>query len=201
MTVPNGVDLVLLTKPYYRSTYVFVYANKKLRLHSFDDPVLRKMRIGIHAFGEEGTSPAALALSSRGIIDQIVGFTILDTKESPKGSIIDAVTAGQIDVAVVWGPFGGYFAKQQPVKLEVVPIAASPEPTPIPFAFNISIGVRRGNSALKQELEDALDRRHDEIQKILSDYGVPLVAAAQPALSAIPPHPDNKATNIVKPAI
>jgi len=203
LTVPSKLDLVLPTKPYYRSSYVFVYAKKKnLDLHSFDDPGLRGMRIGIHAFGEEGTSPASIALSSRGIIDNIVGFTIMDTDESPKGKIIDAVADGQIDVAIVWGPFGGYFAKREPVELEVVPVSSRAERTPVPFVFDISMGVRPGDTALKKELEDVLDRRHDEIQAILKDYGVPLLPGeVQPALSAGSPHPDDKKTDLTKPAI
>jgi len=183
MSVTSGTDRVLSTKPYYRSSYVFVYPkNKNLQLRSFDDPVLRQIRIGIHAFGEDGSSPAAIALGNRGIVDQIVGFTILNSAESPPGKIIDAVAAGEIDVAIVWGPFGGYFARRQPVELEVIPVDSSPDRTPLPFAFEISMGVRRGDTALKTELDGVLDRRRDDIRNVLEDYGVPLVAAPQAVL-------------------
>src|SRR5882724_2092515 len=44
---PQGYDLVRTTKPYYRSTYVFVYRKDKgLRITSLDDPILKKITIG-----------------------------------------------------------------------------------------------------------------------------------------------------------
>lgn len=173
--VPSGYGQVLSTKPYYSSAYVFVYAkNGNLKLRSFDDPALRKIRIGIHAFGEAGASPPALALGSRGIVSGIVGFTILDTADSPSGKIINAVAAGDIDVAIVWGPFAGYFASRQPVALEVVPVSSGNPKDSLPLAFDISMGVRHGDTAFKKELEGALDRRRADIRKVLEDYGVPL---------------------------
>jgi mxaJ protein len=187
ITVPSSYRRVLTTRPYYRSTYVFVYPKDKLKLKSFDDPVLRTVRIGIHGFGEAGTSPVTIALADRGIKDRIVGYTILDTPDSPKAKIIDAVAAGDIDVAIVWGPFGGYFANREPVKLEVVPVNSTSQITSVPFAFDISMGVRKGDIALKTELEAALDRRQHEVTKVLEKYRVPLVAAASSSPSAALP--------------
>ena len=178
--VPSGYGPVLATKPYYRSTYVFVYAKSRhLELQSFDDPVLRQLRIGLHAFGEDGAnSPPAHALARRGITRNVTGFTILDTADSPPGKIVDAVAAGEIDVAIVWGPFAGYFAGRQPVAMEVVPVSSSTDGPFLPLAFDMSMGVRRGDSGLKQEMEGILDRRRGDIQKILAEYGVPLVGEA-----------------------
>jgi mxaJ protein len=173
---PGGYREVLVTKPYYRSTYVFVSAKARdLDLRSFDDPVLRQLRIGIHAFGEAGASPAAIALGKRGIVKGIVGFTILDTTDSPSGKIIDAVAAGDIDVAIVWGPFAGYYARRQAVPLRLVPVSPDDQAT-LPFTYEMSMGVRRGDTTFRSELEGVLDRRRDEIRKVLEDYGVPLVS-------------------------
>ena len=80
MGVPGNYDMVLPTKPYYRSTYVFVYpASRKPQLRSFDDPVLRQLRIGLHVVGDDGDNPPpAHALARRGIVGNIVGFTMWD---------------------------------------------------------------------------------------------------------------------------
>jgi hypothetical protein len=43
------------------------------------------------------------------------------------------------------------------------------------MTFEFSMGVRKGEQALKEQLEHALDRRRTEITKILDDYGVPLL--------------------------
>jgi quinoprotein dehydrogenase-associated probable ABC transporter substrate-binding protein len=181
--VPTGYELVLSTKPYYRSTYVFVAPTRRnLQLRSFDDPGLAGLRIGLEEVGSDGgNTPPAHALARRGLAGNIVGFKLWDVEsvENPPGKIIEAVSSGAIDVAIVWGPFGGYFAKRHPAgSLELVPVSpASSDPPSIPFAFDISMGVRRGETAFKTELEVILDRRRDEIETILQQYGVPLVNA------------------------
>ncbi len=176
---PSGSEMLLTTRPYYRSTYVFVYAkDRNLQIRSFDDPALRRLKVGLHAIGEDGANPPpAHALGRRGITKNIVGFNMLDveTVQNPQGKIIDAVAAGEIDVAIVWGPFGGYFAKQQKSALEVVPVSPAIEPSGIPFAYDISMGVRLGDTALKTELERILDRRRSDVLRVLHEFGVPLV--------------------------
>ena len=185
INVPTGYEPVLSTRPYFRSSYVFVTAeNSRLDLKSFDEPALKGLKIGLHVFGSDGAnSPPAHALARRGMVDNIVGFTILDTDNSPPGDIIDAVAKGAIDVAIVWGPFAGYFARKEPVALKIQPVASDPTGATQSFVFDMSMGVRRGDLALKAKLEDVMDRRQHEITKILESYGVPLVDEATPSFS------------------
>jgi mxaJ protein len=177
--IPNASEMVLATKPYYRSTYVFVYRkNANLQLRSLDDPALRQLRIGLHAIGEDGANPPpAHALARRGIVKNVSGFSMwdVDPVENPQGKIINAVAASEIDVAIVWGPLGGYFAKRQKEHLEVVPVSPSLEPPGIPFVYEIAMGVRPGETALKAELDEILDRRRRDVRRILDEYGVPQV--------------------------
>jgi mxaJ protein len=177
--IPEGLEKTLTTKPYYRSTYVFVYRKSDdLQLRSFDDPALRRLRIGLHAIGSEGSNPPpSYALVRRGILDNVVGFTMwdVDSVKNPQGRIIEAVAKGDIDVAIVWGPFGGYFAKGQKTDLNVVPVSPAIEPPGIPFTFAISMGVRPGETALKTELEGVLERRRKDVEKILDAYGIPVI--------------------------
>jgi mxaJ protein len=177
--IPSASEMVLATKPYYRSTYVFAYRKSaNLQLRSFDDPALRQLRIGLHAIGEDGANqPPAHALAHRRIINNVVGFRMFDVEsiENPQGRIINAVAAGDIDVAIVWGPFAGYFAKGQKEELEVVPVSPSIEPPGVPFVYEISMGVRPGETALKAEFDEILDRRRRDVRRILDEYGVPQV--------------------------
>jgi mxaJ protein len=177
--IPQASEMVLATKPYYRSTYVFVYRKSaNLQLRSFDDPSLRRLKIGLHAIGEDGANPPPVhALAHRGIVKNIVGFPMwdVDAVENPQGRIVDAVVAGDIDVAIVWGPLGGYFAKRQKEPLAVVPVSPAIEPPGIPFVFEIAMGVRPGEAAFKAELDRILERRRHEVQQILQQYGVPAV--------------------------
>jgi mxaJ protein len=185
MGVPSEYDLVLATTPYYRSTYVFVSAkSRNLQLRSFDDPVLRRLKIGIHASAEDGyNQPPAHALARRGIVGNIVGFKMFDedSVENPQARVIDAVASGDIDVAIVWGPFGGYFAKREKVQLDVTPVSPAVDPPSLPFVYDISMGVRKDEGALKAELQAILDRRRGDIRKILDEYGIPVVRVADTA--------------------
>jgi quinoprotein dehydrogenase-associated probable ABC transporter substrate-binding protein len=179
MGVPSGFDPVLTTRPYYRSTYVFVYAkSRNLGLRSFDDPALRELKIGLHALGQDGANPPpAVALARRAIVSNVVGYRMWDSSESPPGQIVDAVASGDIDVAIIWGPFAGYFAKRQPIAMEVVPVTEASHLPAVPFEYDISIGVRPEDRAWKEHLEGILERRKGDIRKILIGYGVPLVDA------------------------
>ena len=177
--IPTASEMVLATKPYYRSTYVFAYRKSaNLQLRSFDDPALRQLRIGLHAIGEDGANPPPVyALAHRGIINNVVGFRMFDVEsiENPQGRIIDAVATGDIDVAIVWGPFAGYFAKRQKEELEIVPVSPATEPPGFPFVYEISMGVRPGDTALKAEFDEILERRRRDVRRILDEYGVPQV--------------------------
>jgi mxaJ protein len=177
--VPSSFELALTTRPYYRSTYVFVTRkDRKLDVRSFDDPRLKKLKIGVQMIGDDyASSPPAHALANRGIVRNVAGYSVYGdyTKESPPKRIVEAVAAGEVDVSAVWGPTAGYFIRKSRVPL--VARAVSPEiDLPfLPFVFDISMAVRRGDTALRDKLEAILDRRADEIDAILREYGVPRV--------------------------
>jgi mxaJ protein len=178
MGVPDKYDLVLTTKPYYRSTYVFVYPKGKLNVRSLDDPILKKLKIGVHLLGDDYTNPPPVhELGKRGIVSNVVGYSTFYSSENPPSSIIDAVAAGRIDVAIVWGPIAGYYATRQKVALQVVPIPS--KKGDLPSTFDISMGVKRGNEPLLKQLQQVLDKREPEITAILRQYGVPLVEKTQ----------------------
>lgn len=173
--VPKGYDLVSWTQPYYRSTYVFVYpASGGFELQTLDDPILRKLKIGVHLLGNDYTNPPPVhELSKRGIVDNVIGFDTFYTEENPPGRIVEAVVSGEIDAAIVWGPIAGYFAKQQLIPLKLIPVPSGKDD--LPFAFDISLGVRHGEKELKFRLERALERRRPEVMRILEEYGVPVL--------------------------
>jgi mxaJ protein len=188
MGVPRRLDAVLTTSPYYRSTYVFVY--RKVGgppVLSLDDPILRTVKIGVQLIGNDGAnSPPAHALARRHIIENVVGYSLYGdyAQPNPTARIIEAVATGAVDVAVVWGPLAGYFARSQPVPLAVVPVTPSRDAPALPFVFEISLGVRRGAEALRAELDAILQRRRPDINRILDAYGVPRVETAEPRSAA-----------------
>ena len=171
ISVPQGWEQVLWTKPYYRSGYAIVYPKAKgHKITSLDDPVLKQLKIGVYV-----NSPPAEALAEKGIVKNVVGYNPLyDYRQDRPGKIIEDLIAGEIDVAMVWGPVAGYYVKKLNAShLDIVPLQDGG--LAAPFTFDFSMGVREGNKALKAQLEEALGKRQAEIRKVLEDYGVPLL--------------------------
>jgi mxaJ protein len=173
--VPEKYDLVRTTPPYYRSTYVFVYPkNGRLAVKSLDDPILKKVKIGVHLLGDDYTNPPPVhELSKRGVVGNLVGFSTFYSADNPPSAIVDAVAAGKVDIAIVWGPAAGYYVQRQRVPMTMVPVPSAKGD--LPFAFGISMGVKPGNDELKARLEKAMMARRTEIAAILKEFGVPVV--------------------------
>lgn len=182
MGVPIGFDEAATTRPYYRSTYVFMTRRSSaLHIRSFDDPRLRRLKLGVHILGDEDDNlPPVNALISRGIVRNLVGYSIFGNlnEKDPPADVIRALEAGKVDVAVVWGPLGGYFARKSAVPLEITPVADDPLHPEIPLHFDIAIGVRAHDATLQQTLDHELERRRPEIERILNEYGIPQVPGA-----------------------
>ena len=172
-----GMEMLATTRPYYKSTYVFVTRrDRHLGIRSFDDAVLRRLRIGVQLIGDDfANTPPAHALANRGMTRNIVGYPVYgDYREAnPSSRIIDAVARGDVDVAVVWGPLAGYFAARSAVPLDVVPVSPRIDLPYLPFVFDITMGVRRGDTTFKTRINDIIERRQPSIDSILAAYGVP----------------------------
>jgi quinoprotein dehydrogenase-associated probable ABC transporter substrate-binding protein len=172
-----GMDGVATTTPYYASTYVFVSRKADgLTLTSLTDPRLRKLRIGVHLIGDDSTPPN-LALGQEGIVNNVKGYMIYGdlAQPNPPARLIEAVEKRDVDVAAVWGPLAGYFAKTSPVPLKVVAITNTARFAPLRFSFPVAMGVRENDTALRDRLNAVIAREAPAIRNILRSYGVPLV--------------------------
>ena len=176
-----GMEMLATTRPYYRSTYVFVSRrDRHLDIRSFDDPRLRRLKIGVQLVGDDGANtPPAHALAARGLANHIAGFTVYGDyrRPNPSSQIMDAIAGGAVDVGVVWGPLAGYFARRADAPLQLSPVTPSVDASGLPFAFDIAMGVRRQDSTFRRELNDIIVKRRPTIDSILTAYGVPLAAA------------------------
>ena len=92
----------------------------------------------------------------------------------PQRDIVDAVADGRVDVAVVWGPLAGYYARRQATPIDITPIVAAPNGPSSRFMFDIAMGVRRDDPALRVALDGVIARHGAEMRRILRAYGVPL---------------------------
>jgi mxaJ protein len=177
--VPSAFDPVATTHPYYRSSYVFVSRRARaLDLRSFDDPRLHELRIGVQMIGDDfANTPPAHALARRGMTRNVVGYPVYGdySQPSPLSVIVRAVDRGEVDTAVVWGPAAGYFARESQGRLALTAVSSERDSPSLPFAFDISMGVRHGDSARLAELDEFLARRRADLNAILDSYGVPRV--------------------------
>jgi mxaJ protein len=176
--MPAESDRVLTTRPYYVSTYVFLSRRDRgLAIRSLDDTLLRRLRIGVHFIGDDYTNPPpAHALGRRRIVRNIVGYSLYGdhSKPNPPADLVHAVARGDIDLAIVWGPFAGYFGAREGVPMTLTPVTPAVDPPGLRFTFAIAVGVRRDDPALRARLDAALERRQPEIERLLRQYSIPL---------------------------
>jgi mxaJ protein len=173
--IVTGFELALTTRPYFRSTYVVVQRGGAPPIVSLDDPALRVRSIGVQLIGDDGTnSPPAHALGRRQIVDNVVGFLVYGdyTSDGPERPIISAVEDGTVDLAIVWGPLAGYYAKRARVPLELHPLTPASDGD-LALTFTVSMGVRLGDQALRDRLDRVIARRQRTIDALLAEYGVP----------------------------
>ena len=175
--VPSDFTAVATTQPYFRSTYVLVYAKgRKLDVVSaeqflaLDKSVLSGLKIGVYE-----RTPAVDWMKKHDLLGQAVHYRLLnaDPNHYPGKIIDDDLVKGKIDVAVVWGPIGGYFAKRSASpELVVVPLKSEPGAR---MDFGVAMGVRQGEKAWRALIQQATDKSRDDISQLLREYGIPLV--------------------------
>lgn len=165
-----GDTLVQTTNPYYRTTYALIFrsGNGLDGIDSLEDPRLKGKHIGVVA----GTPPATI-LSRDGLMADAKPYPLMvDTRvtSSPR-MMTDDVAAGNIDAGILWGPMAGYFARQVTPHLAIVPLLKEGAQ----MDFRIAMGVRRSDQDWKRKLNRLIAENQPEIDKILTDYGVPLL--------------------------
>jgi mxaJ protein len=176
MSIPFGSKEELTTRPYYISSYVFVFKNNKdYNIASMNSPVLKGLKIGF----EEDT-PVEDALKMRGLLANAVPFEVGKEDGKSPSTMIDAIGSGGIDVLITWQPAIGAFLNKHP-ELEVIPVPNERSlGPPEQYLFPMSMGVREGDEQLQKALDDVIAKHQDELTSILTQSGVKLYTPADP---------------------
>jgi quinoprotein dehydrogenase-associated probable ABC transporter substrate-binding protein len=165
-----GDDLMQTTVPYYHTTYALVFksGNGLDGIDSLGDPRLKTRHIGIVA----GTPPATI-LAEQGLMLLAKPYALtVDTRiDAPTQTMVDDIESGTIDIGVLWGPIAGYRAQNANPRLTVVPLLKEHER----MDFRIALGVRHSDQGWKRKLNRLITENRPEIDRILTDYGVPLL--------------------------
>ena len=165
-------DALDTTKPYYRAGHVWIYREDSgYDISSWDSPDLKKGVIGL-----VDKSPVTQALNANGLMANARPYRIQrDLTRSP-GEPVEDVISGKIDVAIMWGPLGGYYAKQSDVDLVVVEIpeySTGNKKLQGKTYWNISAGVRKREVERREMVEGPIFRNLDKIYAIMDEYGIP----------------------------
>jgi quinoprotein dehydrogenase-associated probable ABC transporter substrate-binding protein len=168
----QGDDIVLNTNAIYRSTSVLIY-KKGTGLDGVDtlaDPRLQGKRIGV----EQGT-PGGNVAAANGLMSNVRGYPMNVDRRffNPAEDMINDIRKGDVDAGVLWGPIGAYWATRGGEPLVVVPLLKETRGGKI--AFRITMGVRNGDDAWKRQLNEIIRKRQGDIDKVLLDFGVPLL--------------------------
>jgi mxaJ protein len=165
-------DALDTTKPYYRAGHVWVYRKDSgFDIKNWDSPDLRKGVIGVN-----DKSPVAVALNANGLMFNAKPYRIQRDLNTSPGQKIEDLAKGDIDIAIEWGPIGGYYAKKSDVEMVVVPIpeyATDQTRLTGKTYWNISGGVRKREADRRDELEAAIFRNLDKIHAVMDEFGIP----------------------------
>ncbi|MGE0259628.1 MAG: quinoprotein dehydrogenase-associated putative ABC transporter substrate-binding protein [Alphaproteobacteria bacterium] len=189
--VPDQFRPVAVTRPYYWSSYVLVSrADRGLRdVTSLKDHRIRNLKIAVPSIGGNKLfSPPAQVLNALKLDDRIVAYPIDGADDA---RIVDAVVRGDVDMAALWGPAAGYFVQHSPVPLVMTMIGDTDEFSSrkthlrlLGLQFEIGMGVRPTDHALRQQLDGVIARKQPEISALLKRFGVPLIEPARLAGAA-----------------
>jgi mxaJ protein len=170
MDIPYGSREELTTRPYYTSSYVFVFKKSaNYDITNMDSPALRNLKIGF-----EQDTPPEDGLKLRGLIKDAVPFDVAGQPNQSPAAMLDAVKDGKVDVMITWEPAIGAFLKQHPdLEIVAVPNGRTPGGSEL-YTFPMAMGVRENDEALKNRLDALIAKDHGRLLSILNGYGVKL---------------------------
>lgn len=173
MDLPSDLEMVLTTVPLYRSSFVLAYREDRgYQIKSLDDPLLKKLKIGVYQM-----SSIREALGQRDVkqntVVQHISYDGDRRPERQPGYLVQRVIDGELDMAAIWGPFAGYYKTLRKAPVALLPVNLMDDVNRL--EFDMGVAMRRGDQGYKRRIEEVLVREKDRIQKVLEDYGVPLV--------------------------
>jgi quinoprotein dehydrogenase-associated probable ABC transporter substrate-binding protein len=178
----QGDDMVLNTNAIYRSTSALIY-KKGTGLDGVD--TLADPRLQGKKFGVQQNSPGGTLAARYGLMANVHGYPMnVDRRfANPAEDMINDIRKGEVDAGVLWGPIAAYWASRDGEPLVVVPLVKEIGANKI--AFRITMGVRNGDDAWKRRLNEVIRKRQGDIDKVLLDYGVPLLVEDDTSMEMI----------------
>jgi len=202
MDMATDTEGAIVLAPLYRSTFVLAYrSDKGIDIKSLDDPALKKLRVGVFQVSAIRQALADHQVVSNTVIHYLSHNADIVADNQPSYQVQEVIDGG-LDVAAAWGPMAGYYKTMLHAPLIIQPVNMMEDK--VPMQFEMALAVPRGRPDIKAAIEQAIGEHKGEIQKILTDYGVPLVKCDECFISGelpahgpyLPPKPDVQAAAV-----
>jgi len=184
-----GVDAddprVLTTKPYYRSAYTFISREEDdLDLQDWDSEILRS----VSRIGYIPGTPSEVMIRAIGRYSdtfnynkELVGFKSRRNQyvKYNTDKMVKDISNSKAEVAVLWGPSAARYVKASsvPLTMTVVPDNSTrADGEKVGQHYSSSMAVRKGETALLNQLNNFIQQQSSEIEALLEDEGIPLLS-------------------------
>jgi quinoprotein dehydrogenase-associated probable ABC transporter substrate-binding protein len=187
MDMATDTEGAVVLAPLYRSTFVLAYrSDKGINIKSFDDPALKKLRVGVFQVSAIRQALADHQVVSNTVIHYLSHNADIVTDNQPSYQV-QQVIDGSLDVAAAWGPMAGYYKAVVHAPLIIQPVNLMEDK--VPMEFDMALAVPRGRQDVKEAIQQAIEQHKSEIHQILVDFGVPLVKCDECLISGdLPSH-------------
>jgi len=176
---------VLVTKPYYRSSYVFVTrVDREIDVTSWDHPYLKEKNFRI---GVMPDSPGKnMLLQINRFDDMFDYFTEIQNFQSTRNRyvhvepsrLVNDVANMHLHMAMLWAPEAARYVRASEVPLNMVMVEDNAKKTngeKIPMHYDVVMGVSKKRPELVQALNGVIEKHGTEITAILKEEGIPLL--------------------------
>lgn len=183
-TDPND-PRVLTTKPYYRSSYVFITRqDREIDIQSWDHPYLKEKNFRIGVLPDSPGKNMLLQINR--FDDMFDYFTEIQNFQSTRNRyirvepsrLVDDVVSKHLHAAMLWAPEAARYVRTSSTPLKMVMIddtAKKANGEKIPMQYNVVMGVVKSKPELRDALNQIIDTHQADIASILKDEGFPLL--------------------------
>ena len=175
ITFPAIHELVQNSNPFYSSSYVMMTLEERnINIKSISDPIIKEKnyKIGIiHA------TPPTSHVAKNKLFEQAKFYLQAadPRKQKPWADITNDLVNGELDIAILWGPYAGYEAKLAKKKIKLVPLTKEEKVSRGTMVYRFTMGIRRNEPEWGKTINDLIKDNQEEINEILREYNIPLL--------------------------
>ena len=175
ITFPAIHEFVQNSNPFFSSSYVMMTLEEKnINIKSLSDPIIKEKnyKIGIiHA------TPPTSHVAKNKLFEQVKFYLQAadPRKQKPWTDITNDLVNGELDIAILWGPYAGYEAKLAKKKIKLVPLTKEEKVGRGTMVYRFTMGIRRNEPEWAKTINNLIKDNQSEINEILREYNIPLL--------------------------